>query len=499
MNYQSTRGGIENVSSAFAINNGIASDGGLFVPMSNVKVSLEEIEKLSALPYTELAAAILGKYLTDYSYDELMECTTGAYTKEKFETDSIAPVYKLNDTTYILELWHGPTCAFKDMALQILPHMLTKAIKKTGEDKEVVILVATSGDTGKAALEGFKNVPGTRIQVFYPNNGVSEIQKLQMTTQEGNNVDVVAVEGNFDDAQTGVKNIFANYEFSQKMMERGYSLSSANSINIGRLLPQVVYYFYAYFLMCKKGVVSFGTKINFAVPTGNFGNILACYYAKKCGLPINKIICATNDNNVVSDFMNSGTYDANRKFMETISPAMDILISSNLERLLYDMTGSNSQSVTDMMVSLKSKGVYSADKSTMDNISTHFWSSYATQEDCIRTIKSVYDRYGYLIDPHTSVGFDVYDKYVISTGDTTKTVTVSTASPFKFNKTVSDGIFGEKDTEQMDEFEILKYLSTKTGNQIPWPLKDLDKKKVLHNKVCNKNDMMKEVDEFCSK
>lgn len=493
MTFGSTRGMSKGYSFSDAVLRGIAPDGGLFIPDDFYVYDSFQLSELSTMDYKSLACEIFSHYATDFTKEEIQRCVDNAYTNMDVKLTSV------NGYLNVLELWHGPTAAFKDMALQILPEFMSVALTKNNRHEKIAILTATSGDTGSAALKGFKDVPGIKLMVFYPAHGVSQMQKQQMVTQEGSNLKVVAVEGNFDDAQTGVKNIFANYEFSQKMMERGYSLSSANSINIGRLLPQVVYYFYAYFLMCKKGVVSFGTKINFAVPTGNFGNILACYYAKKCGLPINKIICATNDNNVVSDFMNSGTYDANRKFMETISPAMDILISSNLERLLYDMTGSNSQSVTDMMVSLKSKGVYSADKSTMDNISTHFWSSYATQEDCIRTIKSVYDRYGYLIDPHTSVGFDVYDKYVISTGDTTKTVTVSTASPFKFNKTVSDGIFGEKDTEQMNEFEILDYLSTKTGNPIPWPLKDLDKKKVLHNKVCNKNDMMKEVDEFCSK
>lgn len=493
MTFGSTRGMSKGYSFSDAVLRGIAPDGGLFIPDDFYVYDSFQLSELSTMDYKSLACEIFSRYATDFTKEEIRRCVDNAYTGLDVKLTSV------NGYLNVLELWHGPTAAFKDMALQILPEFMSVALTKSNRHDKIAILTATSGDTGSAALKGFKDVPGIKLMVFYPAHGVSQMQRQQMITQEGANLKVVAVEGNFDDAQTGVKNIFANYEFSQAMQQRGYSLSSANSINIGRLLPQVVYYFYAYFLMCKKGAVSFGTKINFTVPTGNFGNILACYYAKKCGLPINRIICATNDNNVVSDFINTGKYDANRKFMETISPAMDILISSNLERLLFDMTGSDSQAVTDMMTALKRDGVYTADKSTMDNIGAHFWSSYATEDDCIRTIKSVYDRYGYLIDPHTSVGFDVYDKYVISTGDTTKTVTVSTASPFKFNKTVSDSIFGEKDTMAMNEFEILEYLSTKTGSPIPWPLKDLDKKKILHDKVCSKNDMMKEVDEFCSK
>lgn len=493
MTFGSTRGMSKGYSFSDAVLRGIAPDGGLFIPDEFHVYDSFELSELSTLDYKSLACEIFKHYATDFTAEEIRSCVDKAYTGLDVKLTSV------NGYLNVLELWHGPTAAFKDMALQILPEFMSVALKKSNRHDKIAILTATSGDTGSAALKGFKDVDNIKLMVFYPVNGVSEMQKRQMVTQEGSNLNVVAVEGNFDDAQTGVKNIFANYEFSQKMAERGYSLSSANSINIGRLLPQVVYYFYAYFLMCKKGAVTFGSKINFAVPTGNFGNILACYYAKKCGLPVNRIICATNDNNVVSEFMTTGTYNANRKFMETISPAMDILISSNLERLLYDMTGEDSAFVTDLMLSLKNQGVYSADKKTMSNINAHFWSSYATQDDCIRTIKSVYERYGYLIDPHTSVGFDVYDKYVISTGDTTKTVTVSTASPFKFNKTVSDSIFGKNDTASMNEFEILEYLSAKTGNPIPWPLKDLDKKTVLHKKICKKNDMIEEVDEFCSK
>ena len=496
MNYQSTRGGIENVSSAFAINNGIASDGGLFVPMSNVKVSLEEIEKLSALPYTELAAAILGKYLTDYSYDELMECTTGAYTKEKFETDSIAPVYKLNDTTYILELWHGPTCAFKDMALQILPHMLTKAIKKTGEDKEVVILVATSGDTGKAALEGFKNVPGTRIQVFYPNNGVSEIQKLQMTTQEGNNVDVVAVEGNFDDAQTGVKKIFTDKEYSRKLNENGFAFSSANSINWGRLAPQIVYYFASYCDLLRNGEIKIGDKINICVPTGNFGNILAAYYAKIMGLPVNKLICASNINNVLTDFINTGVYDRNRNFETTISPSMDILISSNLERFLFHASNGNTKLVADYMNKLSECGRYEVSDELKKIIKENFYACSCDDDKTVETIKKTYDEFDYVIDTHTAVAVDAYNTYVAETGDNTKTVIASTANPFKFNSSVLSALVCKKELEDKDEFELLEMLADKGGIKIPKSLKELKNKFVRFNTVCERENLKNETDRF---
>ena len=329
MTFGSTRGMSKGYSFSDAVLRGIAPDGGLFIPDDFYVYDSFQLSELSTMDYKSLACEIFSHYATDFTKEEIQRCVDNAYTNMDVKLTSV------NGYLNVLELWHGPTAAFKDMALQILPEFMSVALTKNNRHEKIAILTATSGDTGSAALKGFKDVPGIKLMVFYPAHGVSQMQKQQMVTQEGSNLKVVAVEGNFDDAQTGVKNIFANYEFSQKMMERGYSLSSANSINIGRLLPQVVYYFYAYFLMCKKGVVSFGTKINFAVPTGNFGNILACYYAKKCGLPINKIICATNDNNVVSDFMNSGTYDANRKFMETISPAMDILIIEQHQTSIY--------------------------------------------------------------------------------------------------------------------------------------------------------------------
>ena len=339
MQYQSTRNKSMRFSSSQVIKQGLAQDGGLFVPVSQPSVTLAELADMSKVSYNERAYRILSKFLTDFTEPELRECINNAYTKEKFETEAVAPVYKLNEDTFILELWHGPTCAFKDMALQILPHLLTQSAKKTGENKEIVILVATSGDTGKAALEGFKDVAGTRIMVFYPENGVSEIQKLQMITQEGNNVHVAAVAGNFDDAQNGVKAIFTDTAYKALLESNNLMLSSANSINWGRLVPQIVYYFSAYADMLNSKEIELGQAINIVVPTGNFGNILAAYYAYKMGLPVHKLVCASNENNVLTEFIKTGVYDRNRKFFTTISPSMDILISSNLERLLFDVSG----------------------------------------------------------------------------------------------------------------------------------------------------------------
>lgn len=496
MNYQSTRGGVSDVSAAYAIKNGIASDGGLFVPMNGVKLSIDEISKLAALSYTELAAEILGMFLTDYSHEELIECTTGAYTKEKFETDSIAPVYKLDGNTYILELWHGPTCAFKDMALQILPHLLTRAIKKTGEDKEVVILVATSGDTGKAALEGFKNVPGTRIQVFYPDNGVSEIQKLQMTTQEGNNVDVVAVKGNFDDAQTGVKKIFTDKTFGDAIAEKGFAFSSANSINWGRLAPQIVYYFASYCDLLRNSEINAGDKINICVPTGNFGNILAAYYAKSMGLPVGKLICASNINNVLTDFINTGVYDRNRIFETTVSPSMDILISSNLERFLFHASNGNSSLVSDYMKQLSDNGRYEVNDDLKAIIKDNFYAYCCDDETTIETIRKTYAEYDYIVDTHTAVGVHAYNRYVEETGDVTKTVIASTANPFKFNNSVLSALVSKKELEDKDEFQLLQMLSDKGNIRIPKSLKELKNKFVRFNTVCDRENLKEETSRF---
>ena len=358
MQYRSTRDSNTQVTSAMAIKTGLAPDGGLFLPETVPQVSLSEIEALCGMTYNERAVDILSRFLTDFTQEEITTCVNRAYSREKFETEEIAPIFKLNQNTYFLELWHGPTCAFKDMALQILPHLLLKSIHKTGETKEVVILVATSGDTGKAALEGFKDVAGTRIIVFYPADGVSDIQKRQMVTQDGNNVDVAAVCGNFDDAQNGVKQIFTDKDYNEMLAQNGFMLSSANSINWGRLVPQVVYYFSAYANLLKNNEIKLGDKINFVVPTGNFGNILAAYYAKEMGLPVNRLICASNENNVLTDFIKTGVYDKNRGFKTTVSPSMDILISSNLERLLSLATNGDDGQVKAWMENLKSTGKY---------------------------------------------------------------------------------------------------------------------------------------------
>ena len=493
MFYQSTRGGLRSVSSAEAIKMGIAPDGGLFVPESTVRLTPDEIRELAGLDYRGRAVKILQYFLDDYSEDEIADCVNNAYTTEKFGSDDTAPVIKMNEHVYLLELWHGPTCAFKDMALQILPHFLVKAMRKTGETDEIVILVATSGDTGKAALEGFSNVGGTRIIVFYPQQGVSEVQKMQMVTQQGNNVHSIGVAGNFDDAQNGVKAIFGDTEMNEELALKGFKFSSANSINWGRLVPQIVYYFSAYADLLASGEITPDEKVNFAVPTGNFGNILAAYYAREMGLPINKLICASNDNNVLTDFINTGVYDRNREFKKTISPSMDILISSNLERLLFELTEHDDGLVGGWMEKLRHTGAYSVNPETKRKVSELFWAAYTDQNETLKTIESIYRDYEYVVDTHTAVGFDVYDKYVISTGDITKTIVVSTASPFKFNESVAKAILGEEAVKGKTEFELLDILSVKCGIPIPEGLAGLDKKEVLHKTVCDKSAMPEQV------
>ena len=495
MLYRSTRGKCSDVSSAEAIKRGLAADGGLYVPEKAIHFDHEQLMKMSGMTYQERALNILEGYLDDFTLNELKDCVAQAYTAQKFETDAVAPLHKLYDSVNVLELWHGPTSAFKDMALQILPHFLVKALKKTGEKEEIVILVATSGDTGKAALEGFKDVEGTKIIVFYPEQGVSQVQKMQMVTQEGGNVYSIAVKGNFDDAQNGVKRIFGDDDIAALMQENGYKFSSANSINWGRLVPQIVYYFSAYADMLKNKEIQVGEKINFVVPTGNFGNILAAYYAMQMGLPVNKLICASNDNNVLTDFINTGIYDRNREFKKTLSPSMDILISSNLERLLYMVTDCNAEMICNWMNRLKEEGIYTVDPDTKKKIQSVFWAGYSNDSDTLKTIESVYAETGYVLDTHTAVAVDVYDKYVISTSDVTKAVIVSTASPFKFNESVVKAIAGEQAVEGKSEFELLEVLSEKSGLKIPEPLKALDKKPVLHKELCHPVDMIEKVKE----
>ncbi|MBR6523103.1 MAG: threonine synthase [Clostridia bacterium] len=488
MNYKSTRGKAAEVEAAQAIVKGIAEDGGLFVPETIPAISKADFDAMINEDYRTRAEKIFAMYLTDFTAEEIKDCVNKAYSIEKFGSDNAAPIHKLDDDKYILELWHGPTCAFKDMALQILPHLLTKSMKKTGVDKEVVILVATSGDTGKAALEGFCDVEGTKIMVFFPNDGVSNIQKLQMVTQKGENVNVMSVFGNFDDAQNGVKQIFGDKDFAEKIAEKGYQLSSANSINWGRLLPQIVYYVSAYCDMVKMGDISFGEKVNVCVPTGNFGNILAAWYAKAMGLPIGKLICASNENNVLTDFINDGIYDRNRNFKTTISPSMDILISSNLERLLYNL--SDAETVAGYMQQLKETGKYEVSSEIRKAVSDLFEAGYVDDKQTKAEIKKIWEKYGYLIDTHTAVAVAVNEKL----SDGTKTIIASTANPFKFNGSVYEALSGNADIA--DEFEILDRLSAMTENEVPASLAELKTKAPRFNSCCKKEDMENCVAEF---
>jgi len=493
MLYESTRGQFRKVSSAEAITRGIAPDGGLFVPGEIKQISAESLAELAGMDYQHKAVFILKEFLSDFTEQELQACVAAAYGRNRFDTPDIAPLHQLDSSLYVLELWHGPTSAFKDMALQILPHLLTKAAAKTGEKSTIVILVATSGDTGKAALEGFKDVPGTRIIVFYPQEGVSRMQQLQMITQEGGNVAVVAVKGNFDDAQTGVKNIFGDEAFNTELHQHNYTLSSANSINWGRLVPQIVYYFSSYLDLVATGGINQGDKINFVVPTGNFGNILAAFYAREMGLPVNKLICAANANNVLTDFIRTGIYNRNRPFHKTLSPSMDILISSNLERLIYHLSGRDPVKVRGWMSDLKLKGVYQVDEATKQGIDNIFWSASADDQETLATISKIYQRYGYLVDPHTAVALSVYEQYMGATGDATTTVVASTASPFKFNTSVARAVLGEEAVKGQDEFTLLKKLAEKSGTVIPQGLKDLDRKPVLFQEATGKNQMKETV------
>lgn len=493
--YESTRGGQERITSAQAIKRGISPNGGLYVPENIQSVPIEDISSMVSMTYKQRAAFILKLFLDDFTEEELNDCVNKAYVRNKFSSEDIAPVVAINDNLYMLELWHGPTCAFKDMALQILPQFLVKAMQKTEDNSEVIILVATSGDTGKAALEGFKDVEGTKIIVFYPEDGVSEIQKYQMITQTGKNVKVFGVKGNFDDAQTGVKKIFTDRELYEDMERKNLKFSSANSINWGRLVPQIVYYFSAYVDLIKKNKISLGDKINFVVPTGNFGNILAGYYAKCMGLPVNKLICASNDNNILTDFIRTGQYDRRRKFVHTVSPSMDILISSNLERLLYSLSGNDGSKVLEWMEQLGEEGYYNVDPDISEKLREDFWAGWSNQEETLKTIELVYQEDNYLLDTHTAVAVDVYDKYVITTGDLTPSVVISTASPFKFTDSVCQALFGKKEISDKSQFELLEILSKKTGVPIPEGLKNLHRMNILHNTICEKQDMKNVVEQ----
>ena len=491
MLYESTRGKFHSFSAIKAIKSGMAPDGGLFVPAESVQITKQQLNGLVGVSYQERAFYILNLFLTDFTPAQIKESITRAYRQKNFPGPKIAPVKKLKTGLYLLELWHGPTGAFKDFALQILPYLLRYAVTKTGTDKEIAILVATSGDTGKAALEGFKGVEGTKIIVFYPAEGVSKIQEWQMITQEGSNVQVVAVKGNFDQIQRGVKEIFKEKPYL--LPESPYCFSSANSINWGRLVPQIVYYFSAYLDLQKQGEITPPEEINFVVPTGNFGNILAAFYARQMGLPVRKLICATNQNNVLADFIQTGFYDRNRTFYQTISPSMDILVASNLERLLYEVTGHKAVKVEKWMTDLQEKGCFQVDDEVLEKIKAIFWSDFAADEETLTTIKDTYRQYNYVLDPHTAVGKSVHAKYLSQTGDASKTVLVSTASPFKFCPHVVKAILGEKTTQNKSAFELLDVLARATGLEIPPGLKNLPQKAVRHALVIDPAGMKQTV------
>lgn len=483
LSYQSTRGGEAGVTASQAILKGLADDGGLFMP--NMIPALDvPVERLAGMTYQETAYEVMKLFLTDFTEEELKGCIEKAYDS-KFDTEEIAPLAKA-DGAYFLELYHGSTIAFKDMALSILPHLMTTAAKKNHVDQEIVILTATSGDTGKAAMAGFADVPGTRIIVFYPKDGVSKIQELQMRTQKGENTSVVAIHGNFDDAQTGVKKIFADKDLAAELADRGFQFSSANSINIGRLVPQIVYYVYAYAKLVQNEEIQNGDLINVTVPTGNFGNILAAYFAKQIGVPIKTLICASNDNKVLFDFFQTGTYDKKREFILTNSPSMDILISSNLERLIYLSTGCDAAANAKLMADLSQSGAYTV-TDDMRGKMADFVGGFATQEENARTIKKVYDDTGYMIDTHTGVAATVYYRYAEETGDQAPTVIASTASPYKFSRSVMDAVFGDQGDK--DEFAIIDELCKASGVEIPNAVEEIRNAEVRHDRQCGVEEM----------
>ncbi len=490
MQVMSTRGKGEKIPATMAVLKGIAADGGLFVPETFPNIDLNEMAGYAAHEYDILAAKVLGLFF-DVPEDILGTLTQQAYAS--FDDTRIVPLKQLSKTEYVMELSHGPTLAFKDMALQVLPRLIRVGLDIHHQQENVLILTATSGDTGKAALEGFKDVPRTAILVFYPVDGVATMQRLQMVTQEGGNLSVCGVKGNFDDAQTGVKELFANDDLKGLLKEAGYTFSSANSINIGRLIPQVAYYVYAYAKLMADGKIEKGQKVNFVVPTGNFGNILAAYYAKRMGLPIGKLVCASNHNNVLTDFFRQGKYDANRTFFKTMSPSMDILISSNLERLLYEIAGRDEAVVTQWMDSLKTNGVYEIPHGAKQQLSELFYADYCDEEETGAAIRSTFEKYGYLIDTHTAVAQCVYEKYVRATGDDSVSVVVSTANPYKFTQDVLRCVTGER---VEDAFEAANKLAQATGTSIPPQISELCEKPVMHDGCVDKNDLITAVRDF---
>ena len=488
--YANTRDASEKVTASQAILNGLAKHGGLYVPTEIPKLDIP-VEELAKMSYQETAYAVMSRFLTDFTEEELKNCINRAYDS-KFDTPEIAPLVEA-DGAYYLELFHGATIAFKDMALSILPHLLITAARKNEVKEDIVILTATSGDTGKAALAGFADVEGTKIIVFYPKNGVSPIQEKQMVTQKGDNTFVVGIHGNFDQAQTGVKQMFSDPEMKEELLQAGYRFSSANSINIGRLVPQIIYYVYAYAKMYANGRIAEGEPINVVVPTGNFGNILAAFYAKNMGLPIAKLICASNENKVLYDFFRTGEYDKNREFILTSSPSMDILISSNLERLIYRIAGESADENAKLMAALSKDGKYVITdemKAQLEN----FYGNYTTEQETAEVISSLYEKTGYVIDTHTAVAAGVYGKYKAETKDETKTVIASTASPFKFTRSVMDAI--DEKYDSMTDFELVDELSKIANVKVPQAIEDIRSAEVLHKTVCEVDEMPKVVKEF---
>ena len=490
LSYESTRGGQKGVTASQAILKGLAEDGGLFMPTEIPKLD-KTLEQLAGMTYQETAYEVMKLFLTDYTEEELKSCIANAYD-DKFDTEEIAPLAKA-DGAYFLELYHGSTIAFKDMALSILPHLMTTAAKKNHADKEIVILTATSGDTGKAAMAGFADVPGTCIIVFYPKGGVSKVQELQMRTQKGDNTSVVAIHGNFDDAQTGVKKLFGNKELEKEMAEAGFQFSSANSINIGRLVPQVVYYVYAYAKLLENEQIENGEEINVVVPTGNFGNILAAYFAKHMGVPIKTLICASNDNKVLYDFFTTGTYDRKREFILTNSPSMDILISSNLERLIYRIAGNDADKNRELMSALTGNGKYEITEEMKAQLAD-FYGNFASEAETAAEIRRLYEKCGYVIDTHTAVASAVYGKYVAETGDHKTTVIASTASPFKFTRSVMDAIDTKYDV--MGDFELVDELSKIAKVKVPGAIEEIRTAPILHDTQCDVDKMKDTVKSF---
>lgn len=494
MKFISTRGKSLAENAAVAITKGLAEDGGLFVPEKFPAISIDELNSMLKMEYAERACTVLHKYLEEYDKNELLSACKNAYSK--FEDNEPAPIVKIDEGTFIMELFHGPTLAFKDVALTLLPYLLRKGADIAGVKEEILILTATSGDTGKAALEGFKDADGIKIMVFYPSEGVSDMQKMQMCTQEGSNVNVTAIKGNFDDCQTAVKTIFNDADINAELKNKGVVLSSANSMNFGRLAPQITYYFSAYCDLVNCEEIKMGDKVNFVVPTGNFGNILAGYYAKLMGLPIGKLVCASNENNVLTEFFVNGSYDINREFFKTISPSMDILISSNLERLVFELCGRNSEMTAQRMAELKKVGKYQIAKEEVEFLEKRFFADYCDKEECMQTISDVFEEYGYVLDTHTAVAMNVKNAYCDFSGDTTPTVVLSTASPYKFAYDVLRSIIDKAPT---DAFKAAKKLNEETAAPIPEQILQLKDKVVRFTSVIEPKNTVDAVLSFIGK